>query len=37
MMQGILKFCVDFVLKYACVNYENTQEKDLACASLVIL
>lgn len=34
-MQGKVKFCVDFVLKYAYVNYENTQEKDLVCASLL--
>lgn len=36
MMQGKVKFCVGFVLKYAYVNYENTQEKDLVCASLLL-
>lgn len=35
-MQGKVKFCVGFVLKYAYVNYENTQEKDLVCASLLL-
>ena len=30
-----VKFCVGFVLKYACVNYENTQEKDLVCLCLL--
>lgn len=34
-MQGKVKFCVDFILKYACLNYENTQEKDLVSASLL--
>lgn len=28
-------FCAGFVLKYACVNYENTQEKDLVCLCLL--
>lgn len=32
---GEVKFCVDFVLKYGCVNYENTQEQDLVCPSLL--
>lgn len=35
-MQGKVKVCVDFVLKYVCVNYENTQEKDLVYASLYL-
>lgn len=24
-----MKFCVNFVLKYAYVNYDNSKEKDL--------
>lgn len=35
MMQGKVELYVDFVLKCASVNCENTQEKELVCASLL--